>query len=303
MGEQFTDVSVDKSVKVIDKWIESSDGVEIYTRTWKAVSDNPIATVVFLHGFGEHITRYDHVFDKFGRKDIEVYAYDQRGFGETAVKNKNQGQTGGWKVIKKDITEALISQRREGIPQFLMGHSMGGGLALRYACEGDERHNTAGYVITSPWLRLSPKTSPIATDIGLFFVPTISLFVPNQTINANLEPKYISRDPVQVKKYSEDPLIHSTISLLSLRDIITGGKLVLEKEYINMTSPIYLAQGSADMITDINASKQFIQSIQSSNIMFREWEGRYHEMHNDYGNRKVIQSYVQWILEQVNTAS
>ncbi|CAG8785790.1 4581_t:CDS:2, partial [Gigaspora rosea] len=276
MSEQFTDDSVDKSVKVADKWIESSDGVEIYTRTWKAVSDNPIATVVFLHGFGEHITRYDHVFDKFGRKNIEVYAYDQRGFGKTADKYNNKGQTGGWNVIKKDITEALISQRREGIPQFLMGHSMGGGLALRYACEGVERHNIAGYAISSPWLRLSPKASSIGLDIGLFFLPTLSLFVPNQTFSVGKDSTYLSRDPVQRKNFDDDLLNHDIFSLLTLRDITT------------------------DMCTDINASKQFIQSVKSSNTMFREWEGRYHEsmLHNDYGNREVIQSYVQWILEQ-----
>ncbi|RIB20355.1 Alpha/Beta hydrolase protein [Gigaspora rosea] len=302
MSEQFTDDSVDKSVKVADKWIESSDGVEIYTRTWKAVSDNPIATVVFLHGFGEHITRYDHVFDKFGRKNIEVYAYDQRGFGKTADKYNNKGQTGGWNVIKKDITEALISQRREGIPQFLMGHSMGGGLALRYACEGVERHNIAGYAISSPWLRLSPKASSIGLDIGLFFLPTLSLFVPNQTFSVGKDSTYLSRDPVQRKNFDDDLLNHDIFSLLT-RKYLYVENWSWKREYINMTSPIYLAHGSADMCTDINASKQFIQSVKSSNTMFREWEGRYHEMHNDYGNREVIQSYVQWILEQVNSAS
>lgn len=64
------------------------------------------------------------MFPKFSSKNIEVYAFDQRGFGQTAVWNNNRGYTSGWEVAMNDITEALITQRKPGIPQFLMGHSM-----------------------------------------------------------------------------------------------------------------------------------------------------------------------------------
>jgi len=80
--------------------------------------------VVFCHGFGEHINRYCHVFEKFAEAGIEVYGYDQRGFGRTGKKNNNLGVTGGWGISCSDITDALRKQRKQGIPQFLMGHSM-----------------------------------------------------------------------------------------------------------------------------------------------------------------------------------
>ncbi|CAG8780445.1 1533_t:CDS:2, partial [Cetraspora pellucida] len=48
------------SVKVIEEWINFPEVEEYYTRTWKAVSNKPIATVVFIHGFGEHVKRYNH---------------------------------------------------------------------------------------------------------------------------------------------------------------------------------------------------------------------------------------------------
>ncbi|CAG8525375.1 11115_t:CDS:2, partial [Cetraspora pellucida] len=60
MSKNFTDVSVDPSVKVIEEWINFPEVEEYYTRTWKAASDKPIATVVFIHGFGEHVKRYNH---------------------------------------------------------------------------------------------------------------------------------------------------------------------------------------------------------------------------------------------------
>ncbi|CAG8472072.1 998_t:CDS:2 [Scutellospora calospora] len=272
----FTDVSVDTSVKVIEEWISFSDDVKIYTRTWKAVSDKPTATVLFIHGFGEYVKRYNHVFDKFGKKNIEVFAYDQRGFGRTAKQYNNHGDSGGWEIIKADITHALTSQRRNGIPQFLMGHSMGGGLTLRYACEIDEKHNNvAGFICASPWLQLSPQSDPISRKIGLFFLPTLSKFLPNNKTDASVDAKYISRDPVQIKKYQDD-------------------QMIIDSKY---------ATYKTHPVTSPEASKQFVQKTKASNVMFREWKDRLHEMHNDYDNTEVIQSYIQWILEQVNSAT
>ncbi|CAG8706487.1 23436_t:CDS:2 [Cetraspora pellucida] len=299
MNKNFTDVSVDPSVKVIEEWINFPEGEEYYTRTWKAVSNRPIATVVFIHGFGEHIKRYNHVFDKFGKNNIEVFAYDQRGFGETAVKYNNHGSSGGWKVIEADITHALTSQRKEGIPQFLMGHSMGGGLTLRYACEGDEKRNLAGYISCSPWIQLSHYTMPILQGVGISFLPTVTKLLPynitdGTIVESNLNPEYISRDPAQVEKYKNDKLMSNKISILT-----HGENSILNNNYKKMTFPMYIAHGSDDKVTEINASKQFFVKTTSANLMFREWEGRYHEMHNDYGNTEVIQSYIKWILEHV----
>ncbi|CAG8793083.1 9955_t:CDS:2 [Gigaspora margarita] len=284
MSKQFVDLSVDPSVKVIEGQFKTSDGVILYTRTWKAVSDKPIATVVFIHGFAEYVKRYNHVFDKFARENIEVYAYDQRGCGQTTELNKNMalGNSGGWIVTQKDITEALRSQRKEGIPQYLVGHSMGGGLTLRYACEGDERLNIAGYISASPWLRLSPQTLNLIRCLALPIISTASMLLPNLTVDGRVDANYISRDPDQAKKYSEDYFI---------QEASTHATLLTRMQSLHHP------------ITDPNASKQFIQKIKADNVMFREWVGRYHEMHNDYGNTEVIQSYVKWILEQVNSAS
>lgn len=49
-----------------------------------------------IHGFGEHIGRYDEMFTFFAENGILCYGYDQRGFGQTAQKShqfgNNQGQ-------------------------------------------------------------------------------------------------------------------------------------------------------------------------------------------------------------------
>lgn len=39
-----------------EEWIKAEDGHEIFTKTWYAVG-TPVASVVFVHGLGEHIVR------------------------------------------------------------------------------------------------------------------------------------------------------------------------------------------------------------------------------------------------------
>lgn len=64
------------------------DNVDIYARLWQP-KGKPVATVTFVHGLGEHIARYEHVFSKFAENSIRVFAYDQRGFGRTVLQNSH----------------------------------------------------------------------------------------------------------------------------------------------------------------------------------------------------------------------
>lgn len=64
------------------QWLKGPSGTEFYVNTYPA--DEPIACMVFCHGFIEHIGRYTEIFPLYAQKGISVLAYDQRGFGKTA---------------------------------------------------------------------------------------------------------------------------------------------------------------------------------------------------------------------------
>jgi acylglycerol lipase len=48
-----------------------------------------------VHGFGEHIARYDRMFSLFVSQGIECYGWDQRGWGETGKKSGQFGNNQG----------------------------------------------------------------------------------------------------------------------------------------------------------------------------------------------------------------
>lgn len=114
-----------------ESWVTGPAGTNFYTRTYKA--DQPKALLVFVHGFAEHVGRYDHAHVKYPQKGITVFTYDARGFGKTALdaanrsKSSSYGRT-SWKEQFGDIEWAIGHARNEvpGVPTFLMGHSMVG---------------------------------------------------------------------------------------------------------------------------------------------------------------------------------
>lgn len=116
-----------------EAWLSGPASTQFYTRTYAPpTGTTPIALVVFIHGFAEHIGRYSHFHPQLAQHGITVFTFDQRGYGKTAQDdegNKSKGSAYGktsWKDQMCDIDWALEHAKKEhpGIPMFLMGHSM-----------------------------------------------------------------------------------------------------------------------------------------------------------------------------------
>jgi acylglycerol lipase len=118
------------------------DNIELFAKFWSPPSSVPtVANVTFVHGLGEHISRYNHVFNKFANEGIRTFAFDQRGFGRSVHRNSITieggrpngmvlGDNQGWDTALGDICRAVKYSKQDNVPHFLMGHSMGGLLAL-----------------------------------------------------------------------------------------------------------------------------------------------------------------------------
>lgn len=105
---------------------------QLYTRLYNPSVGKPRAVIVFVHGYIEHIGRYEHSHSAWASRGFAVFTYDQRGMGRTALDeqmkspNSTYGQTGGTPERMMDVEWAVkyASKKFESIPLFLMGHSM-----------------------------------------------------------------------------------------------------------------------------------------------------------------------------------
>lgn len=117
-----------------EEWLAGYDGLQFYTRTWAAA--NPKAVLLYVHGFGDHISRYDDVHCRWPERGITLFAYDLRGFGRTALddEHRSPGTSYGKTSRKHEVADVdwwvtHLSERYAGVPLFLMGYS-----AVRTCC-------------------------------------------------------------------------------------------------------------------------------------------------------------------------
>ncbi|KAH8155722.1 uncharacterized protein LAJ45_00732 [Morchella importuna] len=275
------------------------DGTDVYTKLWKTTSE-PVAHIFFLHGFSDHCNAY-YTFPSFmASRGIELFSFDQRGWGRTSPLNSQYGHSGGTSQILADIDDLLSSRlaERPNIPCFLVGHSMGGGIALTYALQGSHKDKLAGTIVWSPMLELADKPLALAVYAGKFG----ARIMPNKQMVQKLPAEYMSRDKSVCDDFANDPLCHDTGTLIGISDMLTRGENLMKANFsagFTPDKPILVLHGSGDKVTSHDASKKFTEDLlKIKDKTFSSYDGWYHKMHAEPGEDRITfaTNVSDWIL-------
>ncbi|KAM5537986.1 hypothetical protein V8D89_008462 [Ganoderma adspersum] len=301
----------------IEAWLPGPDGTQFYTRTYPSASSPPRAVLVFVHGFAEHAGRYAWAHGEYAARGVTVFAYDQRGFGRTALDkaHKSAGSAYGrtsWRAQLGDIEWWVRHVRKEhpDVPVFLMGHSMGGGLVLAFGTRGEGAPPAketvsmlAGVVASSP---LVLQTFP-ASKVLRFIGGKASAVLPNVLIDAPIVIEDLSHDPVANEANANDELIIQKGSLKGIHDMLTGGEHLLANDYKHWPRnlPLLVVHGDADKITSFTAAKELFDKVEAADKTFTPFEGGFHELvHEPEGvKERFVDSCVSWVLKRVEGGS
>jgi alpha-beta hydrolase superfamily lysophospholipase len=243
------------------------------------------AVIVLVHGLGEHIQRYEYWSDLFRQERIAFTGVDLPGHGRSDGK---RGHIKNYELLDEMLNILLDSCRKTfpGIPVYIYGHSLGGGIVLNYLLKKNPR--IKGAIVTSPWLKLSfepPKSKVILASI-------IKNIVPGLVQSSGLNVNHISHDPEVVERYKKDPLVHDKISVSLFDSAMKAAKYSLDNA-AELKIPMLLVHGGDDQITSPEGSREFSQK--SGNTQLRIWEGGYHELHNEPFKDEVFKYIINWI--------
>jgi alpha-beta hydrolase superfamily lysophospholipase len=173
-----------------------------------------------------------------------------------------------------------------GLPMFLYGHSLGGGIVLDYLIRRDPP--VKGAVVTSPFLRLAfepPKFKLVLASVMESILP--SLVQPS-----GLVVEHVSHDQKVVDDYKSDPLTHDKISVSLFSSALSAADHSL-KHAENVRIPILLLHGSDDKLTSPDGSREFASKCHHATL--RIWEGGYHELHNEPFKDDVFTLIAEWL--------
>lgn len=107
---------------------------ELALASWPSVGPTR-AVILALHGFGDAgPLTFDEAAQAWAARGIAVYAPDQRGFGANPSRKRWPGEAA--LIADARAMARALRARHPGKPLVVVGHSMGGGVALAAAAEG-----------------------------------------------------------------------------------------------------------------------------------------------------------------------
>lgn len=263
-------------------------GLEIFFQQWEVA--NPKAVLVIVHGLGEHSGRYGNLIDALQNKGIAIFGLDHRGFGRSGGKRGHVDSFMDY-IYDLKIFVNMIRDKYPNKPVIMLGHSMGGVLALKYALTHAE--DLDALILSSPGLVPAIKVPAWKKNLAIF----LSSRIPSLTMPSGLDATTISRDKEVVKKYLDDPLVHDKVTPRFYVEMMNT-----IDECINrcgeITLPLLLFHGTADALVLDEASKIVYQKASSKDKTLKLFEGLYHETMNELepDRKKVLKFVADWIV-------
>src|SRR6185295_12607431 len=145
----------------IEETVTAGDGLRLFQRRREAAK--PKAEILITHGFGEHSGRYDALAEHLISRGFSTAVYDHRGHG---LSDGLPGHVESFAEYDDDLAKVieLARERAGSLPVFLIGHSMRGLIALRYAARKGEQ--LAGVVVSAPLIAVAVSVPAYKTMIA-----------------------------------------------------------------------------------------------------------------------------------------
>ena len=242
-------------------------------------SGDPSCIVLIAHGYGEHAGRYGHVAQRLvDDLAAAVYTPDHRGHGRTdgAIGLVEDGE-----AITSDLHDVADSARAEhpGLPLALIGHSMGGLIATRYAQRfGSE---LAALVISSPAIADNPAFRQL---LEMEPIPEIPI-----------DPAVLSRDPAVGEAYAADELVyHGPFQRTTIQQLFAGVDRVASGPSFGDVPTLWI-HGSDDQLVPLELTRPAIEHVRGSNFTERIYEGARHECFNETNRDEVLDDVIAFL--------
>lgn len=241
------------------------------------------ATIVVVHGMGEHSGRYEDLGVFLADAGFHVRSFDLIGAGGSGGK---RWDIDDWSRLHDQIQSHLEWARGFDRPVVLMGFSLGGNLSLGYALT--ERPAPDLLVLSAPaldggaaWLR---AVAPVAARV-----------VPGLEFPNPWKGEHLSRDPEVGEKYYADPLVHTKTTLRF------GSQFLAAMEECNehmdeLAVPTLVLHGGDDRLvpTDCSAPLGDLEVVDR-----KVYEGLRHEIVNEPEGPEVMADIVAWLEDQL----
>jgi alpha-beta hydrolase superfamily lysophospholipase len=265
----------------------AADGTALHVSDYLLPAASSRASVVIMHGLGEHGGRYRHLAAFFNERGLSVRCYDHRGHGRSAGR---RGDVINGDPLLQDaeiVIDDFARQYRQ--PPFLFGHSMGGLFATRFALSGVSP--LRGLILSSPALALR------LSRLQMLLLDTLHALAPSLAVPNGLSPRWLSHDPKVVAAYRADPLVHGRISARLMRSMLRS-IAVCQAQAARLRIPALLLAAGDDHLVDPEGVRRFAAQLAPGLAQLRMYQDLYHEIFNELDATGPLADLGAWLDAQ-----
>jgi alpha-beta hydrolase superfamily lysophospholipase len=241
--------------------------------------------VLLCHGISEHSGRYEHVGRQLAEAGYDVHAYDLRGFGGSGGTRAHVDRFSEYVDDLHDLIDELCGA---DLPVVLIGHSMGGLIALGCVLEHEPRPDLL--VLSAPALG---ATTPAWARLG---AKPLARLAPRLRVKAPFDPSVLSRDPRVGAAYVADPLVERAVSC-RLGAVFLEEMARVSASCGSLRVPTLCLHGSDDGLVPVG-STAVLGDIDG--VERRIVEGARHELFNEPEGPEIVGEIIDWIDEQLS---
>lgn len=248
------------------------------------------ARVLHIHGICEHSGRHLKTVESLNAIGVEVVRFDLRGAGLSGGKRQWVAQFSDYVA---DVAQVYnwIASRLEPLPLFVMGHSLGGGIALYFAAEYGSLFQ--GLILSAPGYKPGNTISPWSIRIGR----VVSNVLPTWRVHASA-PLALSRDRAVAEAYINDPLAFR-FNTLQQGKVVLDAFADLPAQCRKIRNPTLILHGTADRIVRPDGSFELLQRLGSKDRELHYLPGGYHEPHLDLDQQKFFALICRWVEQRL----
>ena len=269
------------------KTLPARDRTPLLTRHWTPAGE-PWATILVVHGLGEHSGRHEATAGRFAAAGIAAASYDHRGFGASAGRRADIER---WPDYLDDIEDRLAASRQPGLPSAVYGHSLGGLIVADYLLDGRALPDVA--ILSSP--ALGSKVGPALRRASQL----LGVILPRVAIDNPWDGADLSRDPSIGVAVDADPLCESRTTFRLARGVFAAMDRVERRLAAEggFPLPVLLVHGGADRLvpTATTAHSGAYPSVER-----RVYPDVRHEPHHDpIAGGRIVEEMIGWLRERL----
>ena len=271
-------------------YLTAKDGTRLFWYSWRGEGRRR-GRVAIMHGYGEHAGRYEHVAVALVRAGYDVAALDARGHGKSGGPDAFVETFDDYVDDFHGFIEDVVDGWEGDSPLFVLGHSNGGLIAMRYALRRPK--GVTAFAVTSPFCAIKVKVPRWKVAASKLLNRVWSTFtMPNE-----IDPRVLTHDTHVCDVYAKDPLGRTVATpgwfvavQLAQRDLLERAGLIRQ--------PIYMAIAGADELADPKAARAVFDRVGCSDREVVDYDELFHEILNEWEWKEVLAKLLGWIEQQ-----